>query len=683
MTTEPPRVCRTSVLRSVVASVVWVAVATAVCSGCGGCERRTRAEDHAADHDDVAFELEALEQSLRPAVAERVLRGARRALGGDPVKVAVLPDDTVAVLLRGAETLLVLDGARVVATLPVGGPGSALAVDGDTLLFASSTSGVVQRVRSLATLPISTPVSTPVSVPVDGVSALAARGDFVDVGGVDGDVVTLRGAAVLGRCPVGLGLAALVRLPRHLVALSALGHRVVVFPLDDDGVPRCLAARVERFDGLLFSLVAGEDEAGVVDVFVSGIEDQPLDRAGGSFGNIDSFAFGLRFAGNDDPARVWETNLSAVGVVTGAALVALDDTRVLVVGKGSGGRVVLDRRDGRVIEVGNGAAGVVDVARDSRGRVVAANVLDDVVTIDGVPLPFPTDGAGDGRAQERLGERLVFTTLLAPQQQSDGPRSRFTCEACHLEGGSDGRVHATGRLDEDGHAVTATTKPLFGLFQNPPLFTRGLDRSVSVMVHAEVKVANRNSAQHPWFASGDHSAEELRRAMVAFFAGFDAPPNARARAALERGTRARARLSTGLDDDEARGWQAFQQRCLSCHAPRVFADDAASQLNVGADDVVTALLRGALVFGRDGHEDTGVRPRVHPEGARSSSLRGVSHKVPLLTNGRALDLAELLSQVRLVPSTSSSAARITHQGDEGAPLSPAEQRDLLAFLRLL
>jgi hypothetical protein len=158
--------------------------------------------------------------------------------------------------------------------------------------------------------------------------------------------------------------------------------------------------------------------------------------------------------------------------------------------------------------------------------------------------------------------------------------------------------------------------------------------------------------------------------MVAFLAALSPPPNARAWRRLHDD-------GGVLEGEEARGWQAFQRRCLSCHAARVFADDPASQLDVANDDVVSALLRGALVFGRDGYEDTGVRPKVHPLGARPSSLRGVSGKAPLLTNGHAKDLAAVLSLARV------DGARFLHESTTGTPLPPSEQRALLALLRLL
>ena len=659
---------RTSASAVVVA--VFVAafvVGSSVC--CTAAEPVVGAHDVVArdDHDDDALTLEAFERGLRPAVRERVLAGERADHGADPVALARRGDD-VFVLLRGRDRLQVIGGPSA-ATAP---SPSAVVVDGDDVVVGSGVVGGLQRFRLVSAVPwiagqgegASSLHLQPVaaaSPSFDGVSALSAGKGLIDVGTVDGDVVTVRGSTELSRCRVGLGVSSLVRLPRHLVALSSLQHAVVVYPLDDDGAPVCALSWRADFDAPLFSLIAFEDADtnGGVDVVVSGIEDHPLDRTGGSFGHIDSFLFRLRFD-DDGLSRLWETNLSEHGVVNGKALLRRGDD-VVVYGAGSGRSAVIDLETGAVTSTAPSLFGV-GAAIAVGGDQIVGSALEDAVDVAGVVTRFD----GPASAQELLGERLVFTTAMAPRQRSEGALSRFTCESCHLQGGTDGRVHQTGRTSADG-PVTATTKPLWGLFQNPPLFTRALDRSVAVMAHAEVKVANANSPQDPWFSArvdDDDDAVsplEMRRALIAFFASSDPPPNPRAAG--------RSRL----DDDEALGLLHFNRRCVSCHDARVFADTPEE----GAVDVVTALLRGALVFGRSGHEDTGVRPRVHPQGARPSSLRGTAFKTPLLTSGKAQDLSELLEQVRVVDG------RVTHEGTAGQRLSSSERALLLRFLRLL
>src|SRR5262249_35287514 len=103
--------------------------------------------------------------------------------------------------------------------------------------------------------------------------------------------------------------------------------------------------------------------------------------------------------------------------------------------------------------------------------------------------------ARDRPPLERLGEALFFTKAMAPWNSSDGPLSRFTCETCHFEGYVDGRIHHTGRGD-----VHAVTKPLLGLFNNRPHFSRALDEDLATVAFNEFRVANARSSHDPWFA---------------------------------------------------------------------------------------------------------------------------------------------------------------------------------------
>ncbi len=642
----------------------WTSWCLAVGLLAGGCEKRAPAVVAAnadagvvdVDHDAVAAELEPFERALRPIVKKRFADRARADHGSDPVAVAVA-HGVVGALLAGDNRLVTtsLDSDAIRPTLPFP---SSLVADGDRFVVGSSVSGHLQWFGAGG--------DADVDVGVAGVVALAAKDGVVDAASTDGAVVSVKGGVVVGGCDVGAGLASLVRLPHHLVALSALDHRVVVFNLDDKtGAPRCASARAAQFKGLLYTAIAEEDAAGAVDVFIGGIEDADLDRSGGAFGNIDSFVFGVHVDG-DVVTRTFSTNVGAHGVVTPRVLVKDTDTAtVVVIGRGSGVWAWLDPKSGAVLRTVNDKPGAVAAIITGDHQFVVANDLDDSVRHVGSAA---TRRSAD--AQARLGEQLVFTTAMAPQQSSTGTSSRFTCEACHWQGGVDGRIHNTGRVDDDGHAITATTKPLFGLFQNPPLFSRALDRTVSLMVHAEFKVANKNTPQSPWFdlpASVDgapHTATELRRAMIAFFASFDSPPNARAHGRSK------------FDDDERVGAAVFQTRCASCHQPRVFADDAASTVFVEE-----AVFAGSAVWASDAHVDTGVRPLVHPAGARVSSLRGIARKTPLLTNGAARDLPALLQMVRVVDGQTKHAS--TNAATSGTPLPEPEQQALLTFLRLL
>jgi hypothetical protein len=267
---------------------------------------------------------------------------------------------------------------------------------------------------------------------------------------------------------------------------------------------------------------------------------------------------------------------------------------------------------------------------------------------------------------------------MAPYNVSDDAHSRFSCETCHHEGYVDGRRHHTGRQD-----VHATTKPLLGLFNKRPYFSRGLDPDLARVSHAEFRVAGAGSgkdpwrtldlAERPWLArlAGATKLDPLaqRRALMMFLMAFNHRDNPL--------TRGRERFS----EDERRGAELFADRCVSCHAARLVADDPASEVPIDRWEAMI-FERGAMVWGSDGYHRTGVEPYVHERGAIATSLRRLYKKRPYFTNGSAASLDEVLARAR------DNGDAFTHDGPKdaaraGASLSDEERRGLLAFLRLL
>ncbi len=457
--------------------------------------------------------------------------------------------------------------------------------------------------------------------------------------------------------------------------------------------------------GALFSADIVDGEAGVV--VVTGIEDAALDRSQGAFFNIDSSAELLRLAGTPPQLSVVQRlNLSALGVVTPKAVAVFGDAAaglvVAVAGAGSGAIAIFDVRvrddvdgDADVLAlraVVDGLLGQNDIVFVDGDHVAVASPLADAVAIvdintdDRIVIDIIDDDVADASALARLGEALLMTTALAPEQSSEGPLSRFSCEACHPDGGVDGRVHETGRADDGGHPVVASTKPLWGLFQNPPLFSRAYDDSVSAMVHAEVGVANAKTHRGPWtplfipidapllrdVVSADEVADVVspvlqRRAMLdAFATTLLTPP-------------ALATTSARTPPTEAQ-WRVFARRCLGCHQARVYSDDASS---VADDDFVAARRwDGVFSWASEARVDVGVRPAVREGGARVSSLRAISHKRPLLSNGGAPTLQALLAQMRVDDDDSKL---VWHDGTpkNSTPLTADEQAALLAVLQAL
>lgn len=475
----------------------------------------------------------------------------------------------------------------------------------------------------------------------------------------------------------------------QVAVVSALDHALVVHPRL--GAALGPAQRLD-LDAPLYAVDLVDSPGGGFAVAV-GLEDHPLDRTGGSFGYIDSYAYVVR-TGGAGLERCGEIDLSALGVVSPKVVRARAEGDGLVAeiwGAATGARVRLEWPLASCplgepsVTVGAGVLGASDAAPDGEGGFVVASPLLDALVHqrpDGTaslwPIAALSPHAHTRSASSRLGELLVFTTAIAPWQRSEGELSRFSCEACHLEGGTDGRVHATGRGE-----VRANTKPLFGIANNAPHFTRALDRDTTAMVFAEFRVASARSGASEWFELGDApddyleglpwadavstSAWGLRRAMIDFFFDFAHAPN---EAVVGR---------RSFDPVERRGAELFAERCVGCHAARTVTDDPLTELAPSAWEGLVLSRSGPIVWAREGYERTGVLPYVHAEGARTTSLRRVSSRSPLFSNGSAESLSELLERVGYTDDA------FFHDGaPEGAAGLDASEIDaLLAFLELL
>ena len=451
----------------------------------------------------------------------------------------------------------------------------------------------------------------------------------------------------------------------------------------------------------MWGLDAREDERGLW-IAAGGVEDHPLDRRGGSFGYIDSFVFLYHLApGKTQPARVSAVNVSAEGVVTPKVVLLRDEG-------GSPAAWVLGYGSDRLLDLRFSSGSPTPPAQRSRralpgvnalldaglGRLIGASPLFDAfVQIDTrappeaepalIPVSDPRSPSFPSAPapEARLGEALFFTTLMAPWNRSEGPLSRFTCETCHFEGQVDGRTHHTGR-DE----VHATTKPLLGLFNNRPHFSRALDPDLTTVADAEFRVAGALSDHDPWFSATAREAAwlpllglgepaltplALRRALMLFLMSFTHRPNP---AALGR---------TTFSPEERHGQQLFQRRCEPCHEARLIADDPGSKVPLASWEGLIFRREGPIVWARSDYKKTGVLPYVHERGARVPSLRRLYAKWPHFTNGSAKDLESLLSRARF--GEGGDDAPFFHDGaPEGlSSLRDDERKALAAFLDLL
>ncbi|MEM6293920.1 MAG: hypothetical protein AAGA54_21770 [Myxococcota bacterium] len=455
---------------------------------------------------------------------------------------------------------------------------------------------------------------------------------------------------------------------RWLLANCMLAHEVRAYPLTARG-PDVDGVVVVRHDGPMWSMAARAIDDGL-ELVLGGVEDHALERRDGTFGYIDSFVFFVDVSAKGATRRA-AVNVSAHGVVTPKGL-AWSGDEVWVSGAGSDALVALHADDGHLTARRSVPAGLTALDASSLPLLAANPLLDAWVLVEpqrSEVVAVPSAGRDEAVA---LGEALVTTTLLAPQGQTEGRASRFTCETCHFEGTVDGRVHYTGRDD-----VYAATKTLRGLVGNHPHFSRALDRSTIDMIHNEFRVANGGTPQDPWFdlrtddvpwlehltSARELTATQLRGAMLAFLAAFEHPVNP--------STLGRAQLT----ELEHRGASRFETLCASCHQPRRVADDPESAAS-SSRWAAHVFGPGDLLWASAQRVRTGIEPLVHDEGARVPSLRSLWAKRPYFTNGSAETVAAVLQGIRI-------GTDAVHGAGEGTPLSADDQAALAAFVDLL
>lgn len=603
--------------------------------------------------------------------------GRRRApLGADPFRLLPTGGSGAAIgLLRGADAVVLLDAhgretAR--ADAPESPTGLTWGPSGKLLVVGEQSPDIAVFDVSGGTIVPGPPVGVPDAYGLRDVATLSDRVFVADTVGHRLLEVDLENgtAKAISSCQGPIGLRT---VEPWLIANCLLEHSLRVF--DARGHP---IARIEH-DGPFWS-TAGVRARGELWLAAGGVENHRLDRSDGAFGYIDSYAFLYRIDPNTgEVVRLAETNLSQLGVVTPKWLELERDDEVLrlrVAGYGSEGLITLswsvnDPGADPAVSRAPLPPGTTDVA----GPLVANPLLDAWIVRDAKARKVEVAPKPERSIESRLGEALFFTTLLAPWNPSDGPRSRFTCETCHHEGYVDGRTHHTGRGE-----VHATTKPLVGLHGNRPYFSRALDPTMAKMVHNEFRVANRRNGHDPWFSLRLAEMEwlreidgtpdrmsplDLRRALMTFLIGFEHTPNP--------AVRDRKRFT----EPERKGAELFREKCEGCHAARLVSDRAETRLPFGAWEA-NILTSGTIVWGRDGYERTGVTPYVHPEGARVPSLRRLYRKRPYLTNGSAPDLDAVLERIR------ETTGGLRHGGtNDGRSLQTEERRALLSFLDLL
>jgi len=473
--------------------------------------------------------------------------------------------------------------------------------------------------------------------------------------------------------PLGAGPLQIRYRDNHLLINLLLEHTLLIVPLIHGRPEFQLASRITH-NGPIWGFDAFTS-GGVLTLAVTGVEDHPLDRSGGEFGYVDSFLFVYRVPRHAESGTYrWNDrngyqsqrtvfNLSEVDLVT-PKVVRFDaatgnSVSVWVAAFGTGKVARFELRPDGIELRGrfDAPAGTTDFALmpKTEGTAAAGPVLIIVSSLlDGAyrlkvtgkeseyeKLPGLSIAPPPLSWQSRLGELLVFTTLMTPQNRSDGELSRLTCEACHFEGTIDGRVHYTGR-----EHVFATTKPLRGLANNVPLFSRAGDQSLSSMVLAEFRVANQarrddfviEARTNAWLTEVDGlpaviSPADLRTALLSFFFDFRHRPNPW-----------RIKWKT-LSNRALKGLAVFRDRCEYCHRSTPSTREWKS-LPFGQWHEWLEGEKGDLVWGAPFFAKTGIRPYVHRAGARVPSLRRVLQKSPYFTDGSSPTLRHLLRRFR-------------------------------------
>jgi mono/diheme cytochrome c family protein len=645
----------------------------------------------------ILAELRRLESARRRATDFAHLPTADQGFGADPYRLAALPGGQVLGLLRGsAELRLYSPELQELDRAPAPRRSSALAVLGDGAAFAAGElSSRVQRYEVRERLRADREIDIP---GVHSLRALAAgAADVLYAASEESSALfVVQGAStpsprVRRSSELGRGVQRLAVVGHYLVAMCLLDHALVLLELDGDGLPSGRSWRAEQ-DGPFWGVAGIPWQDGLL-LAASGVEDHPLDRRIGSFGYIDSFLFVYRFSPSTGLRRELSLDASDQGVLTARALTleaTSEHVTIRVEGYGSprsldvelSPELKLSR-----VEAHESPPGSADVLRLADGRWLSANPLLDAWCLApaeaGPSRVLPVASLDPRSPREKLGEALELTSLMAPANSSAGALSRFTCETCHFEAGIDGRIHHTGRGD-----ILATTKPLRGLFNNRPYFSRALDPDLTQMVHNEFRAAGANSGQDPWFSlavsehawlewlgvpAGELSARELREALLAHFMLVTHPPNPRAQPARP------------WSEPEQQGAQLFREHCESCHQSRLVTDSPDTRVPFEAWHELIFSAAGPLVWARDSYEKTGIEPLVHPSGARVPSLRRVFAKYPYFTNGSVRSLPELLGAARW------DGARFYHRAPDDSrrntvrlsALTTDEQRALYEFLLLL
>jgi hypothetical protein len=701
------------------APLVWLAIA-ATGSSCarldGGDPKKppaARASASAANRPEIARALETLrreEETLRAHTDFSTLSPSSRSLGPNPYAVTGVEPaggaSRFAGVLRGDSSVVLVDatGAELSRQATVASPNSLAVLPDGRLFVVGDIEPRVARYRvEKSGLARERDLPIPEAASLRAVSADARALFVADFWGdrLFSKPLGPSAAETVSSSPLCGGPIRLALTEHYLGVVCLFDHALALYERDPKGLVTREVGRVTH-DGPIWGASLAE-QGGSLFVAAGGVEDHPLDRGDKAFGYVDSFVYLYRVEAGRPPSQLFALNTSELGVVTpkiAKLTVSTSSLRVAVVGyasdkwlelelgRGAHGDAGPGREGadlaGAVLTEHAGVPGCSDVAPAGDTLVCANPLLDAWVSLsaNGHEAPrIERTTESPASPAERLGEALFFTTLMAPDATSAGKRSRFTCETCHFEGGTDGRVHHSGRGD-----IRVSTRPLLGLMNDAPHFSRAHDPDLTSVSNNEFSVANRGNPIDPWFSLSKQrfpwlgelgvtqesvAPLELRRALLVFLARFSHAENPLA---------VRRTPPRRFSDDERRGAGLFRDRCASCHGARLVARDRTKEVPFERWEALVLSPEGPIVWSNGEYAKTGVLPYVDPKGTQVPSLRRLYLKRPYLTNGSARTLEGVLENARFAGSefwhAPGSDAR-------GAGLAPEERRSLVAFLRLL
>jgi hypothetical protein len=376
---------------------------------------RARADGHAPPNPETAlgpdpWAIRPLSRSSSRAIASHararyvgILRG-RSAI--------VLLDESLAELARapaprGTTGLATLDSGLVAASGELTGEVALFSVDTDAFVPRGHVTLPADGVRDLAVGP-------------DGaLSALDARGArvfWLDAASVaraaHGAWLEASAIPSFETCRGGV---ALTRTASAILTTCVLDHRVDVVPLDTTRHVPDPARRIALANDGPFFGVAAREAHGALTVVAGAVEDHPLDRREGSFGFIDSFVQVFRVTlASGEATRVASIDVTVRGIVTPKAL-SLDDGAFRVAGYGTPDLVTLSLDGTRELRRVTMPPGARAFEGSDESTVAANPLLDAWIVVDRegtrvVPVVDPSTRS----FESRLGEAIVFTTLMAP-----------------------------------------------------------------------------------------------------------------------------------------------------------------------------------------------------------------------------------------------------------------------------